>query len=432
MGKRKEQLYAAIDVGTTKTATLVAKVSATGSMEVVAVGHATSEGMRKGLVVSPEELGESVRRSVDEATAMLGKQIPPAYVGVTGAHLVCLNAVASMGRQAGKRGKDAFTQAEVDRLLMSTPRESGGRRLVHVIPRAYEVDGQSGIKDPVGLSGTNLSAESHVVLGDEAPLDNLARVVRGAGVKVRGMVLEHLASAEAVLTMDERQAGAVLVDIGGGTSDIAIYKDGAAWYTAALPVAGMHFTSDLAVALGLPPSVAESTKLEHGSALVTEADRHEAIAVSTGMGEHTRDISHQAVNQLLHGRAVELVRLILHKVADSGLDRVPLGGIVLTGGSANLPGLAEIVAEYGDCRVRVGRPSPALGLPEELQRAAFSTAVGLVLWGVGHRHAGGIAPEVQLSPSVMGWLRGWFSKLSLSGDHALQGRPLTFHEEVRT
>ncbi len=426
MGRRKEQLYAAVDVGTTKIATLVAKVATTGAMEIVAVGHASSAGMRKGLVVSPEELGESVRRSVDEATAMLGRQMPPAYVGVTGAHLVCLNAAASISRESGKGRQRAFSQEEVDRLLMSTYPERTGRRLVHVVPRSYQVDGKGGIKDPVGLNGTSLRADSHVVLGDRAQMENLARVVRGAGVKVRGMVLEHLASAEAVLTNDERQAGAVLVDIGGGTSDIAIYKDGAAWYTAALPVAGQHFTSDLAVALGLPPSVAETTKLEHGSAHVGDGDRGQAITVETGLGDHTREISLQSVNQLLHDRAVELVRLILHKVTESGLERVPLGGMVLTGGSASLPGLAEIAADYGECPVRIGRPSPALGFPDELEQTSFSTAVGLVLWAVRHRHVGAVVPDVDVSPTVMGRLRGWLSKLSPTRPG--EGRP----SEVRT
>lgn len=408
----RDTLYAAVDVGTTKVATLVARVSPNGPVGILAAGHAVSEGMHKGMVVGPEDLRDSIKKSVDDARAMLGRPLPPVYVGITGSHLTCINAAAEVNRDAVNRTR-VFSQEDVDKLLLSTfPEMSSRRKLVHVVPRAYQVDSMERVRNPVGLRGQRLWAESHLVLGDPAPIENLARVVRSAGVHVKGFVIEHLASAEAVLTHDERQTGAVLVDIGGGTSDIAIYRDGAAWYTAAIPVAGNHFTNDIAVGLGVPPSNAEAIKLAYGSAALDGVDRKESIQVDTGMGAYTRPVSQIALNSLIHDRAVELVRLILTKVRDAGLVRVPPGGIVLTGGCANLPGLAEIAADYGSCKVRVGSPTAGLSLPAELQHPAFSTAVGLLLWAAHYRHAGAIAPDVTVAAPVMERVRGWLSKIS--------------------
>ena len=413
MALMKETTYAAVDVGTTKIATLVAKVSSTGTMEVVALGHATSEGMRKGVVVSPAELTESIRRSVDEARAMLGANLPAVHVGITGGHLTCINAAANLEHQ-GKGAVRTFSQQDVDRLLNTTLAQSDERRrIVHVVPRTYQVDGLRGVRNPIGMNGEKLSAESHIVVGDAATMDNLDHVVRAAGVKVQGMVIEHLASAEAVLTSDERETGVVLVDIGGGTSDIAIYRDGAAWYTAAIPVAGQHFTNDIAIGLGLPPTVAEAAKVRHGSALLTGLDDpKEVVELESGLGEHTRPIARQTLNQLLHDRAVELVRMVLHKVGQSGLTRIPPGGIVLTGGCANLPGLAEIAADYGKCEVRIGTPPSTLGLPPELEQSSFATGVGLLLWAIQHRHPGAVATSVTLNRGALEKIRGWMSKLT--------------------
>jgi cell division protein FtsA len=412
MPSANETMYTAIDVGTTKVATLVARVAPAGTIEIIATGHAVSEGMRKGTVVSPQELTEAIRLSVQEAQSMLGADMQPAYVGITGGHLTCINSVATLS-QDRKRGGVTFSQIDVDRLLSSTVDQSDERRrVVHVIPRSYEVDGLQGVSNPVGMNGVHLAAESHVVVGDVAAIENLESAVRAAGVGVHGVVIEHLASAEAVLTPDERQTGAVLVDIGGGTSDIVIYRAGAVWYTAAIPIAGHSFTNDIAIGLGLPPSVAEATKLQYGSALLNQVGPHDVVEVESGLGEHTRPISHQMLNQLLHDRAVELVRMVLHKVIQSGLTRVPPGGIVLTGGCANLPGLAEIAADYGKCEVRVGRPLETLGIPSELEHSSYSTAVGLLIWAIQHRDPGAIAKSVTLNTNVLGRLKGWFIRFT--------------------
>lgn len=415
MGTARDTAYAAIDVGTTKIATLVAKVASNGTMEVVAMGHATSQGMRKGLVVSPSELTDAIRRSVADAEGMYGRKLPPVLVGITGGHLTCINAAADLAPN-GSSGPRAFSQYDVDRLLNDTLKQSDRkRRVVHVVPRTYQVDGLSGVRNPIGMKGERLSAESHIVVGDSATMDNLERVVRAAGVKVQGLVIEHLASAEAVLTLDERDAGVVLVDIGGGTADIAIYRDGALFYTAAVLIAGNHFTNDIAVGLGLQPASAEKVKIQHGSATIDFVDPRATVDVPTGLGDHKRQISQLTLNQLIRDRAIEMVRMILAKVAESGLRKVPPGGIVLTGGTAELGGLAEIVADYGKCTVRVGSPSANLGLPAELERSTFATGVGLILWSIQHKHPGGVALSVTVSDSVLGRLKGWLGKFASRG-----------------
>lgn len=410
MAPSKESLYAAIDVGTTKVCTLAARVEASsGSLEVLALGHAASQGMKKGMVVSAEELEESVQHSVAEARNMLGRPLPPALVGVTGNHFTSLNAGASHSRKSGDG--QVITQQEMDRVIQSTfPVELGYRQVVHVIPRSYEVNGVRGVRNPVGLSGEHVSVESHVVVGDTAPLENVARVVRAAGVKIRGLVAEHLASSEAVLTAEEREMGVLLVDIGGGTTDMAIFRDGAVWNTAVLPVGGSQFTTDLSLGLGIAFSAAEEAKVWYGSALVDEVDPREMLEVRTGQQPATKSIQRLDLSTLLHDRAVELVRLIMHKAREAGLDRMPPAGMVITGGTANLQGLVELAQEYAACPVRRGYPSRSLQLPPELEDSSFATVVGLLLWGIQNRHPQPFTNNVVLSVSVAQRLKHWLSR----------------------
>ena len=409
MGSPNESLYAAIDVGSTKIVTLVARLAATGAIDVLGVGQAPSRGLVKGDIVDQEALTASIRQSTGQARAMLGADLPPVAVGITGGHLSSVNASASVPCAPGRT---EFTHEDVDRVLSAThPRTHPRQRVVQVIPRAYQVDGLGGVRSPVGMSGRTLSAQAHVVIGDAAAMDTLARAVGDAGVRVRGLVIEHLASAEAVLTAEERQVGVVLVDIGGGTSEIAIYQDGAAWHTCAVPVAGNNFTHDIAVGLGIPENVAETVKLAHCAMSIDGVSPSDFIDVETEGDGGVHSISRLTLNQLMRDRAVELTRLVLVKVLGSGLVRMPPGGIVLTGRSSTLNGLAEVFADYGKCEVRVGAPEPALGLPPELEDGAFSTVVGLLLWTIRHRHAGALATGVKSAQPVGGRLMGWMKRL---------------------
>ena len=407
--RSRELLYAGVDVGTTKVATIVARVGPTG-MEVVALGRAPSEGMRKGLVVDAEALTASVRSSGAEAASVLGTRLPPAYVSVTGAHLACVNAAGTISRTHEGSRPRAFTPADVHELLASSvPQVDGSRVLLHAVPRRFEIDGQSPVRDPVGACGETLATETHVVSGDAAAVADLARAVRHAGVKVRGMVLQHLASASAVLSAEEMGHGVVLLDVGGGTTDVAVFLDRAVWHTSSIPVAGHHFTSDLAFGLGIPPAAAERLKLQYGP---SDPDEHrgEVVELEGGLEGGPQVVSRRRLHQLLRDRAVELVQLVLHQLREAGLTRIPAGGIVLTGGSAKLSALAAAAAEYGRCPVRLAAPSSALGLPEELDDASFATAVGLLLWAVEHQRAS-VVPKTVTPPRE--WTRKLPSGLSL-------------------
>ena len=407
----RETLYSAIDVGTTKVCTMVAKVAPRGEMQVVALGRADSVGMKKGMVVNAQELRESVELSVAEARGMLGRELPPAFVGVTGSHLRGMNTAAVLPSKPKKRS--AVTQRDVDRLLHSSQAPlAGDQQPLHVIPRSYRVDGMDGVRDPIGLSREQLAVESHVVMGSPVPLEQLTRVVHSAGVQVKGLVVEHLASSEAVLSTDEREMGVVLVDIGGGTTDIALFLDGTIHHTAAVPVAGHQFTTDVAMGLRIPLSAAEEVKIRYGSALTEGVGAKEMVELQTRSGPETRSVSQLGLNTLLRDRAIDLVRLIVLVVRESGLGRMPQAGMVLTGGSANLTGMAEVAREYAGCPVRVGSPSSALGLPLEVEDAAFATAVGLLLWGIRYRRPSPISPQVTLSRPALQRLKEWASKLS--------------------
>ena len=386
MRRPKEQFYAGVDVGTTKVATIVARVTPTG-MEIVALGQAPAGGMRKGLVVDAAALTDATRRSVSDAAAALGGRLPPAYVSVTGAHLASVNAAASITRASGPSRPRAFTQADIDQMVASSvPEMPASRVLLHAAPRRFEVDGHSPVRDPVGLCGETLTAETHVVSGDRGAVAELAGAVRRASVRVRGMVLPHLADAGAVLSVDERDRGIVLLDVGGGTTDIAVFGERALRHTSAIAVGGEQFTSDLAVGLGIPPEVAERVKLAYGS---VDLDRTEARFEVAGVQEGgSQLVSRRRTQELLRDRSVELVHLVLRRVREAGLGRMPSGGFVLTGGASKLGALADAAAQYGMCPVRVATPSSALALPAELTDASFSTAVGLVLWAVQHQHVG--------------------------------------------
>ena len=421
MRRSKKQLYAGVDVGTTKVATIVARVTSTG-MEIAAVGHAPAGGMRKGLVVDAAALTDATRRSVSDAAAALGGRLPPAYVSVTGSHLASANAAASVTLASGPSRPRTFTQADIDQLVASSvPEMPASRVLLHAVPRRFEVDGHSPVRDPVGICGETLAAETHVVSGDRVAIAELASAVRRAGVKVRGMVLPHLAGASAVLSVDEREQGVVLVDIGGGTTDIAVFRNRALWHTSSIAVGGQQFTNDLAVGLGIPPEVAERVKLAYGS---VDPGRTEARLEVAGVQEGgSQLVSRRRTHELLRDRSVELVHLVLQRVREAGLDRMPTGGVVLTGGASKLGVLADAAVQYGMCPVRVAAPSSALALPAELEDASYSTAVGLVLWAVQHQRAGTARTTGRPIPAAAA-LREWPRRL-VSGLHLRrpQGAP---------
>ena len=377
----KRGTLTAIDVGTTKVCTVVANVDES-SIRVIGVGVTPTTGLHKGLVVSINDARESIRASIREAERTCGYKVESAYVGVTGRHVSSLNSRAVV---AITRGDRMVRYDDLRRVLTSARgiKLSPDRKLLHVIPRGYVVDGQSGVKNPVGMHGFRLDVETHIITAAVTSVQNLIKCVRGIGIDIDDLVLEPLASSEAVLTEDERQVGVLLADIGGGTTDIAIFREGSIWHTAVLPVAGYQITRDIAIGLGLPFDIAEEMKKKYGSVAPvyeTKGGTGSDNLISNGHG-----VSHRDLCDIIRARVEELLRLIVLEMPNFEYEKLIPDGIVLTGGSANLTGIEALGRNTLQLPVRVGVPSNIYGISDTLHDPAYATAVGLVLWGAKHR-----------------------------------------------
>lgn len=374
-----------IDVGTTKICTLVAEVHDTGKVNILGVGLTPSKGLDKGVVVNIDEAVSAIATSVEKAERLSGYRIGTAYVGIAGRHISSLN---SRGVVAISRPDHEITRTDVARAVeaaqaIAIPTQ---REVIHVIPRAYIVDGHEGIRDPVGMAGYRLEVETHIVTGEVMAIQNLIKSVERAGVGIDDLVLQPLASGAAVLTEEDKNRGVVLVDIGGGTTDIAIFIGGGIWHTVVLPIGGAHFTNDLVYVLHTPHNTAEYLKLKYGSAYEAEPAPEEVDAIDTDTfspGER-QQVSRQLLNEILQSRAEQLIEMIGAEIRRSGYEGLLPAGIVLTGGSAQLLGLEELTREVLGMPVRIGIPSNLTGLAEAIDSPPYATCVGLVRWGLRH------------------------------------------------
>ena len=377
-------LYTAIDVGTTKVCTLIARVAPSGELEIVGTAVEPSQGMRKGLVVDLAEMQQSIQNSVARASETLDRELTGVCIGVTGSHILSTQSTGTLNNLNGDDHR-VITRKELDLVVKhSYPKVSPGQELLHVIPQSYSVDALQGVRNPAGLKGHQLAVESHVVVGEAASLDNVIRAVEGTGLTVKSMVLEPLASAEAVLSAEEKETGVILADIGGGTTDVAIFTNGIMAHTAVIPVGGYQFTNDLVVALGVPYESAEAAKLQYGHAIPDLIDPDESVEVSGYEDEKPHLVRRRDLCRTLNDRGAELLRLILLKVRESGMEMIPPAGIVFTGGAANLPGWEDLSQEIIPGSVRIAAPKDILGLPEDLKSPTYSTSVGILLWGIHH------------------------------------------------
>lgn len=376
---RKWKTISAIDVGTTKVCTLIAEVGDSGQMRIAGVGLVPSRGLHKGMVVNINEAKDSIRESIKKAEQSSGYRVDSAYVGVTGRHISGKN---NRGVVAVTRNDRLVRPDDLRRVLQNahSVKVAGEQKLLHMIPRSYAVDGQEGVQNPVGMHGFKLDVETHVITAAVSSVQNLVKCIRGVGVDVEDLVFEALASSEAVLTEDEKQVGVILADIGGGTTDIAVFKDGSIWHTAIIPVAGYQMTRDIAIGLGLPFEVAEEMKKKYGTAIPVYESKTDTDAVPTGQNGHC--ISYQGLCDIVRARMEEIMRLIVLELPRGEQDLLVPGGLVLTGGSANLSGVDALGRETLRMPVRVGTPLPIHGIGDNLTDPAFSTAVGLLLWGV--------------------------------------------------
>lgn len=372
----------AIDLGTSKVCTVVAEALVDGRTSILGVGLCPARGMAKGVITDLDEAAAAVRRAVERAERNSGYRIISAYVGVSGAHLRSTNSRGVVALPGG--GADVVPE-EVARVLeaaRSVPLAAHDQ-VLHVVPRTYILDGQEGVADPVGMAGRRLEVEAHVISGSTTALRNVSRTIERAGVEIDELVPEPLAAAQAAVTAAEREMGVALVDIGAGTTDLAVYVEDAVWHTAVLPIGGNHLTNDLSIVLQIPFESAEQVKMTWGRAAPAPEtdDAFDRLEVE-GFEAAPRAVSQRTVHEVIEARLEQILQLVGKELRECGYEGLLPGGIVLTGGTALLPDLAELTKQVLGTRARVGGPRKLAGLGESLAGPAFATGVGLAQWGL--------------------------------------------------
>lgn len=368
---------AAIDVGTTKVCSIIADKDDKGGIRILGVGVVPSHGLQKGLVINVNDARESIRQSVRQAEKTAGTRLESAFVGVTGRHVTSTN---SHGAVAITRNDQLVRPEDLKRVLdvarsIKVPNE---QKLLHIIPRTFIVDGQDGVQNPVGMHGFRLDVETHIVTAAVTSIQNLTKCIRSVGIEVEDLVMEPLASAESVLTDEEKESGVLLADIGGGTTDIAVFKDSTIFHTSVLPVAGYQITRDISVGLGLSFELAEEMKKKYAN--VTPDDGNEQNEDEQTLSQDGHSISYSELSTIIRARVEELLRLIVLELPHSDQFKMIPSGLVLTGGGANLPGVAQLAEQITRLPVRIGYPIQLWGVSDSLNDPAYATAVGLLLW----------------------------------------------------
>ena len=377
---RREEYLVGLDVGTSKIAAIVGEAREHDeSVDIIGIGLADAQGIRRGAVVNLEAAAESIKKAVEEAELTAGVEIDTVHLGLSGAHVKAFNsrgvvAVAGKNREIAREDvRRAIDAAKAVAL-------PNGREIVHVLPQDFVVDEQDGIGAPVGMTGARLEVNVHVVTGSTSTTQNVVSCVNRAGVAVIDTVLEQLAASESVLTPDEKELGVALVDIGGGTTDFAIFEKGSLWHTGVVTLGGGHFTNDIAVGLRTPIPEAEKTKRRSGCALASLVDDEETVEVASVGGRQPRVMSRQILAEVLQPRAEEIFHQLWDEVRRAGYERSLHSGIVLTGGASILDGMPEIADQIFDLPIRRGCPVGVGGLTDHVNSPAFATAVGLVLY----------------------------------------------------
>ena len=378
----KDIFYAAIDLGTTKVCSIIARIGPEGELKVLGVGTVPSQGMLKGKVSDQEEAQQAVKSSLDEAQRYLGRGVSWAYLSVSGDHITSLNTTSSLN---GDRDETTISEQDLMSLVQSSrPIQDSGKEVLHVVPITYTVDGLTSVRNPAGLHAGTLEVESHIIMGESSILRNVVQSAEAAKISVRSMVVQPLAAAEAVLTEGEREMGAVLVDIGGGTTDVVVFRTGSPWFTTVIPVGGNQVTRDLSVALGVPFYMAEELKVKHAHANPEAVEAAEDVHLPGFKGHPVRMIKRRAMCKPIEERIVETLKLVMMRLRNAGMRQMPPAGMILTGGTAEMPGLREVAERTTGAPVRIGFPTGILGLPQELRKPAYSASVGTLLWGIKH------------------------------------------------
>lgn len=404
--KADKSLIVALDIGTSKVAALVGEINHSGQVEVIGFGSHPSRGLKRGVVVNIEATVQSIQRALEEAELMAGCQINSAYTGIAGSHVRSMN---SHGIVAIREKE--VTQADVERVIDAAKAVAipADQKILHILPQEFLIDSQEGIREPVGMSGVRLEAKVHIVTGAVSAAQNIIKCVQRCGLQVGDIILEQLASSQSVLTEDEKELGVCMIDIGGGTTDIAIFTDGAIRHTAVIPIAGDQVTNDIAVALRTPTKHAEAIKLQHASLASNIIDPNETIEVPSVAGRPPRQISKKALVEVVSARYEELFTLVLAELRRSGFEDLVAAGIVITGGAAMVEGIADLAESVFQMPVRVGFPQYVSGLRDVLQSPSYSTGVGLLLYGY-QQQFHGRPTEYMLGDGkgIWGRMRNWF------------------------
>jgi cell division protein FtsA len=406
MPKRSDRsLIIGLDIGTSKVVALVGEAGLDGTIEVLGLGSQPSRGLKKGVVVNIESTVQSIQRAIEEAELMAGCEIHSVYAGIAGSHVRSLNShgvVAIRDREV--------THGDVEHVIDAAKAVAipADQKILHVLPQEFIIDGQEGIRDPIGMSGVRLEAKVHIVTGAESAAQNIEKCIQRCGLEVDDIVLEQLASSFAVLTEDEKELGVCLIDVGGGTTDIAVFSSGAIRHTAVIPIAGDQVTNDIAVSMRTPTQHAEDIKVRYACALSQLANPDETIEVPSVGERPARRLARQTLAEVVEPRYEELFGLVREELRRSGFEEAVAAGIVLTGGSAKMEGAIELAEEVFHVPVRLGLPQQVQGLSDVVRNPIYSTGVGLLLYGRDNALPVRQRRTLSSAKGVLDRMRSWF------------------------
>ena len=407
MARETKNLVVALDIGTSKVAALVAELRADGSLEILGMGGHESKGLKKGVVVNIEATVNAVQRALEEAELMADCKIASAFTGIAGSHIKSFNSTGMVAIKDREVGALDVARAIETAKAVNIPTD---QQILHVLRQEFIIDGQEDVREPIGMSGVRLEVKVHIVTGAVSAAQNIVKCVRRCGLEVNDLILQPLASSRAVLSEDETDLGVCLVDVGGGTSDIAVFTHGAIRHTAVIPIAGDQITNDIAMALRTPTAEAEVIKVRHGVALRQLADPNEMIEVP-GIGDRgPRVMSRQTLAEVIEPRVEELFSLVQQVLRESGFEELLSSGVVLTGGSSVMRGMVELGEEIFHMPVRVGMPRYAGGLADVVRSPRYATAVGLLMEGVQQVRQGQLSRQDGSVRAVLARMREWFQR----------------------
>lgn len=404
--KPNKDLMVGIDIGTSKVVAIVGEVQSDGNLNIIGLGAHPSQGLKRGVVVNIESTVQSIQRAVEEAELMAGCQIYSAYTGIAGSHIRSINShgiVAIRDREV--------TQMDVDRVIDAAKAVAipADQKILHILPQEFIIDSQDSIREPIGMSGVRLEAKVHIVTGAVSAAQNIVKCLKRCGLTASDIVLEQFASSQSILSDDEKELGVCMIDIGGGTTDIAIFTNGSIRHTAAIPIAGDQVTNDIAIALRTPTRNAEDIKIKYACALQDLADTNLMIDIPSVGDRVGRHISKRALAEVVEARYEELFSLVAAEIRRSGLEDLLVAGIVLTGGASKVEGAAELGERVFRIPVRIGAPQRVTGLSTVMNNPIYATGVGLLLYGMQQNNIQRDTSLAQPSiKSLWGRMKGWF------------------------